>query len=105
MNGKCCRDRPGHGNAARQCGTHAVIKARVVGLREGHHELARALVARIHFDARLLEPLWVHQRHQLEEQVWLGLEQVWSLLLDRGLELLGARTRDAVPRLRFAPMH
>ena len=74
-------------------------------LREGDDKFACALVARIHFDARLLEPLRVHQRHQLEEQVWLGLEQVWSFLLDRGLELLGARTRDAVPRLRLPPVH
>ena len=76
MNGKCCRERPVHGNAARQCGTHAVIEARVVGLREGHHELARALVAGVHLDAGLAQPAGVHERDELEEQVGLRLEQI-----------------------------
>ena len=82
-----------------------MIETSVIRLRERDNELACALVAGVYIDARLLQPLRVHQRHQLEEQVWLGLEQVWSFLLDRGLELLGARTRDAVPRLRLTPVH
>ena len=82
-----------------------MIETGVIRLRERDDELACALVAGIYVDTRLLQPLRIHQRYQLEEKVGLRLEQVGGLPLDGRLEFLSRGARNAVPRLRLAPVH
>ena len=82
-----------------------MIETSVIRLRERDDELACALVAGVHIDTRLLQPLRIHQRYQLEEKVGLRLEQIGGLPLDSRLEFLSRGARNAVPRLRLAPVH
>ena len=47
--------------------TYPVIKASVIRFREGDDELARSLVTSVDINARFLDTLRVHKRHELEE--------------------------------------
>ena len=82
-----------------------MVEPRMIRLRERDDELACALVAGKYVDTRLLQPLRIHQRYQLEEKVGLCLEQVGGLPLDGRFEFLSRGARNAVPRLRLSPVH
>lgn len=82
-----------------------MIKSSVVGLWESDHKLAGSLVASINTNSFSGEPCRVHQSHQLEKKVGLGFEKVRGLTLDRCLKFLRVFARNAVPSLRFTPMH
>lgn len=85
--------------------SNPVIEACMIRLGAGYDELTGALIARIHPDTGVGDPLWVHESDELEQQVWLRLEKIGSLALDGGFKLLGVRPWDAVPCLGFTPVH
>ena len=82
-----------------------MIEPGVIRFRERDDKLSGALVASVHVNACILQPLWVHERDELEEQVGLGLKQIRGFLLDGRFELLGVRTGNTIPRLGLAPVH
>lgn len=82
-----------------------MIKPSMVCLGKRDHELARILVGHADLDPGFNESLRAHEGHELEEEIWLRLEQIWGLLLDRSLKLFRIRGGYAVPRLGHAPMH
>jgi hypothetical protein len=77
----------------------------MISFREGDNKFASPLIAGINADASVLHSLWVHQRNELEQKIWLRFKQVRCLAFDRGLEFLGVFARDTVPGLCLSPMH
>lgn len=82
-----------------------MIESSMIRLRVRDHELSSPLITRIYPHARLPQTRWVHQRNELEQQVWLCLEEVGSLTSDCGFELFGVLAWDAVPGFGLAPVH
>ena len=66
--------------------SYALVEARVVRLWERDDELAGALVCFGHLDAGFAEAAGRQQRHQLEQQVWLRLEELGYGLAHRALK-------------------
>ena len=56
-----------------------------------------------HWNAILHEDAWGQVGHQVVEEVWLVLKQLWGLLLHSGLQSLCVRLRHAIPRLGLPP--
>ena len=82
-----------------------MIKSSMVGLWEGNDELASPLVASINTNTSSGKSSRVHQSDQLEKKVGLSFKEVRGFTLDRGLEFFRVFPRNAVPSLRFTPMH
>lgn len=85
--------------------TYTVVKASMIGFREGNDKLASTLVASVHPDASVHNPLRVHEGHQLVQKIRLSFEEVWRFLLDRRFKLFCVVTRDTIPRFGLAPVH
>lgn len=95
-----------HANAmAKRDTTYPMIESGVVRFREGHNELAGALVARVYFNTGFLQSPRVHESHELEKEIRLSFEQVRGFFAYRGFEFIRILPRHAVPCLRLAPMH
>ena len=84
---------------------YPMIETGMICLGESDDKLAGPLVTGVDIDAGFPQPLRIHQRHQLEQQVRLRLEQVRGFFLYSRFELLRRRAGNAVPRLSLAPVH
>src|ERR1700761_1881650 len=82
----------------------AVIETRVVRLGKGDDKLTGALIKRIDLNARLPQLIGRKNRHQLEEEIRLGLKQLRHRFLHGFFKPIGVFARNAIPRLGGAKM-
>jgi hypothetical protein len=82
-----------------------MVEPGVISLGERNHKFPGTLVAGINPHALIRQALRAHERDELEEKVWLRLEQVGRFLFNGRLKFLSVIPRNSIPRLCFTPMH
>ena len=82
-----------------------MVKACVISLWERDYKFPGTLIAGIHPHTLIHQALRTHERDELEEKVWLRLEQVGRLFSNSRLKFLGIISWDSIPRLCFTPVH
>ena len=77
----------------------------MISLGKRDHEFPSTLVASIHPYTLVRQALRAHKRDELEEEVWLRLEQIRRLFPDSRLKFFGVISWNSIPCLCFTPVH
>ena len=85
--------------------TYSVVEASMVRLGELDDELSSTLITYVYVHAGFLQPLRVHESHQLEKEIRLSFEEIRCFAANGRFEFLRVFARNAIPRLRFSPVH
>jgi hypothetical protein len=82
----------------------ACRESRMVGARQRKNKLALFLESLVNLDSKLGQVSRRDHRHDIQQNVWVLLENQAKFLLNSAFEFLAIIVWDAVPHLGVAPM-
>ena len=82
-----------------------MVESSMICLRICDDKFPCPLITSIDANAGISESLWTQKRHQLEKEVGLSFEQIWSFLSNGIFEQLCVVPWHTIPGLCFSPVH